>query len=535
MVRGRRDGRVEACQLTAQAGPLAPPERDPSIAQVRGQVAVEEREQRLSREGVRVAAGFAERQPQPVARQRAAGPDRQLDMEVIEAAAIHAAPVRPLEPQRTVAAGPRKCRVFRAAAAGLLAAGLGCADLGSVAVPPEALAPLSARVERARGAPFEGPVRARRLESRRVADELARELDQTLEPGDLAADAALGVALGFLPPGTDLRDVLLSFGSSAIAGFYAVSSGTLFLVRGAAPAGGGGTETVLVHELAHAWQHQTGAAMSGAFEIRENDDLVFALGALLEGDALWTEFEDARLEHGLPLPEPAEFAKRFRAELGLSDTLGDIPRYIRESTVEQYPLGYALVHALWEAGGLAALAAAQDDPPLSSEELLHPERYLTRERRPIAWFPERPWAFAPLGCEVRTSSSFGEFGVRILLEDAGLPAADARAAAEGWDGDRAWLAGCPDGAAVAWLLQMDDPEEAAELEAAWRAIPFPGHVPGRGAARIDRRGTRVLVSVGTPPPTRSALLEATEARRVGRLREALEAMSTEHQPEGTPP
>jgi hypothetical protein len=164
---------------------------------------------------------------------------------------------------------------------------------------------------------------------------------------------------------------------------------------------------------------------------------------------------------------------------------------------------------------VAALTTALSDPPLSSEELLHRERYLVPAlRRPLAWFPESTEGFAPeAGCEAVASTSFGELGLGVWLVERGTPETEAEAAAEGWDGDRTWLLDCPRGPALAWLVQLDHEADARELEAAAARSDWAVGPRLVAPARIERLGLRVLISSGLEEAGRLYLLERLEARR----------------------
>jgi hypothetical protein len=387
-------------------------------------------------------------------------------------------------------------------------------------VPEAQLAALSRRVEAARELRFRAPVAAESIAPAAVPELLAAEFDLASPPEQLRREQALGAALGLLPADADLRSVLLGWQAHAVAGFYSPSSGRLFVVEGAAGAGGGAESGVLVHELAHALQHQHTRLLDARTGLRENDDVIFALGAFLEGDALWTELRDEAGTTGFPQASGRDFAKRFAVDAPEGE---GVPRLLRDSFLRQYPLGYALAAELVERGGVAALTAALSDPPLSSEELLHRERYLSRaQRRPLAWLPEAVDGFSPEpGCQLVATTSFGELGVGIWLAEHGASPSESDAAADGWDGDRAWLLGCPAGDAVAWLIQTDEPREASELEAA--AVRAASRTGARGPLVIERRGVRVLLSAGLPPLGRAYLLETLEARRY----ESLDALLRE--------
>jgi hypothetical protein len=380
------------------------------------------------------------------------------------------------------------------------------------AVPSERLAALGRRVEAAHELRFLAPVVAESVTPEGVPALLAAELDRSTPPEQLRREEALAKALGLLPSDADLRALLLTWQAQAVAGFYSPADRRLFVVEGVGGAGGSEESGVLVHELGHALQDQHTRLLDARIGIRANDDLIFALGAFLEGDALWTELRDEAGATGFPQASGPDFAARFAVDAPAGFA---VPRIVRESFLRQYPLGYGLAAELVERGGVAALTAALTDPPLSSEELLHRERYLTpSQRRPLAWIPESTSQIAPEAeCEAVASTSFGELGLGVWLVERGLSEPEAEEAADGWDGDRAWLLDCPRGAVVAWLVQLDGARDARELEAAAvRSDRAAGARPA-APARIERLGNRVLISSGLEAAGRQYLLERLEEQR----------------------
>jgi hypothetical protein len=458
-----------------------------------------------------VEAGGVHRLPERVARHPTVERDRELRDQTIEAAASHV--VFPLGGWRARAGSDGERSISRPRRVGWLLAlaglapALACSGPGErTPVPSERLAVLAGRVEVARELRFRAPVEAESVTHDGVPALLEAELDRATPPDQLRREEALAKALGLLPPRADLRTILLAWQAQAVAGFYSPASARLYVVEGAAAAGGGEESGVLVHELAHALQDQHTRLLAARVGLQANDDLQFALGAFLEGDALWTELRDEALNKGFPQSTGDDFAARFAVD---APDGADVPRILRESFLQQYPLGYGLAHELVARGGVAALTAALADPPLSSEELLHRERYLVPSaRRALAWFPEPAERFAPeSGCELLASTSYGELGLGVWLREAGSADAEAARAADGWDGDRAWLLDCERGPVVAWLLQFDTPEDAFELEALAVRADWAARAEPVGPFVIERSEARVLLSSGLEAEGRRELLE----------------------------
>jgi hypothetical protein len=143
-----------------------------------------------------------------------------------------------------------------------------------------------------------------------------------------------------------------------------------------------------------------------------------------------------------------------------------------------YTEGRAFTEALLQAGGWAAVDRAYTDPPRSTEQVLHPERYLGQRDAP-AWVtvPDIQAALGPTWT-LLTRDTLGEFVLRLYMEEA-LHPATAASAADGWDGDVLAVWEQPGGRRVlVWRTLWDDAAQAEEFEQALRATITQRYVPG---------------------------------------------------------
>jgi hypothetical protein len=234
----------------------------------------------------------------------------------------------------------------------------------------------------------------------------------------------------------DLLDIYTSSGGN-IAGLYYYVLDKLALVSSGgeiAPE----DELTLAHEYVHSFQ-------DGLWNIEELDKLIekdadenssseFAttIRCLIEGDATFSEVAYAEEVYGsdwvaevygdveeAPEPEPDE----------------ELPIALQRYFSFNYTACPVFVAAIYAWGGWEAVDDLYDDPPRSTEAILHPDRYLTdRDIGSIVPLAELHEELD--GWERLSLLPFGEFDVLVylatILEDEKV----AMAASTGWDGGR---------------------------------------------------------------------------------------------------
>ena len=245
------------------------------------------------------------------------------------------------------------------------------------------------------------------------------------QPGGLGlgADDATGAIIGLLEPGEQLESAYESTGDLAAAA-YDPKTKRLYIVSDAVVANRALVEFVLAHELDHALEDQAFGIGGGS---RLNDDEALARQALTEGSAteLMTEFGQRYLD-------PFEL---LAASQTIDEGTGDVPQAYVDQLTWSYLGGMRFVADLRALGGGWKLVdyALGSRPPASTEQVLHPRKYVRDERPgPLridgAPLRERGWRLAD-------ANVFGELATSYLLRVGAEPALAAGAAA-GWDGDR---------------------------------------------------------------------------------------------------
>jgi hypothetical protein len=300
----------------------------------------------------------------------------------------------------------------------------------------------------------------------RVVEQLGRDP----APQRLAASAKLFTALGLLDRGADLRGLVLQFRGNLVLGQYDPETKQLYVVTGASNLGPLERVTA-AHEYTHALQDQYFDLQRLRPRNAPNADRSLAVAALVEADASYVGERYANL-----VLSPAEREERRRQvrELYREVDLDRIPLVVREQSYFPYTEGVRFLRQVLgdqamrgEGEGYGpAVDRLFADPPQSTAQILHPERYLRRQG-PVAVPLGEP--AAALGEDWRESRRgvLGELDHRLILQQYVESAVAARAA-EGWAGNGYALFETDRGeAAVLLRTRWDSAAEAAEWQDAY--------------------------------------------------------------------
>jgi hypothetical protein len=286
------------------------------------------------------------------------------------------------------------------------------------------------------------------------------DFDRSYPPARRHADETMLAMLGLVPPGTSLRDVAASLYAEGVAGYYDPRTKQLRTVTGPATGTRVLAETVLAHELDHALEDQHFGLLGAADRLDADSDAALAHLALVEGTATTLMQQYMRRYFTTEEALVGSLAGAF------SDT-GSMPAFLETQTLFPYTGGMQFAQALLDRGGGSwALVdtAERFRPPASTEQVLHPDRYIQADQ-PL---PVRVGAGRALraGWTRAAAGTWGELQTREMLAAAGGGGADAAAA--GWGGDRweLWRSGV--GASVLvmrwrWDTARDETEFTGEL------------------------------------------------------------------------
>lgn len=375
-------------------------------------------------------------------------------------------------PRATLAAG----------AALALALALGACNALRAPLPGLSLSRAKAETEELRGLRFRSGgvkswvglaprLRLRWIDQSEVGDLSRREVAAKLPPGFAEAYRDAYAALGVFPRDLDLLAALMALHEDQLVGVYSPRDRTLYVVRDAPKHMEGDVETILVHELVHALQHDHYERLMRLVEdLAGNDDLLTGVATAIEGDASYTMT-------GVSLGPDADLrgaAARDAKRSWLDDiahpsgVLAEVPLLLRESLLFPYAYGVVIAARAYSAHGNAGLDALLASPPLSSTRVLYPG-----DRDPVEFIrlPEAALAAAldARGCRLGQSNVAGAVTLDVMFRDH-ADGARIGSLAQSWSGDRFLHVACARGPELLWLTLWDDAGAAERFAERYRAI-----------------------------------------------------------------
>ena len=343
-----------------------------------------------------------------------------------------------------------------------------------------------------------------------------KEIADVLGTDDLKAMSRLAVAGGMLPEGTDLASLAVSFTAATAGATYSPLDKQVLLVS--EDPKGFRDEGLLAHEFVHALQDQHFGLLKMITARPFSFDREEATFATVEGDAVSVE---RRVEQGEAWSrktlddiarEEDERYSTYRKGVGAL-----FPPLLTETFIFRYRDGLRFVEAMRRAKPPVSVDDVFRRPPISSEQVLHPEKYLANEQPREVVLDDQ--SFADEGWRLTATTPLGEVGVRGLLL-AGVPAEEARRAAAGWGGDRTYLFEREGRAPLfVWKTVWDTGRDAQEFFRAYNAL-LAGRASAASSttegdvARAWREGavlTRVRVEGDTVTIVRGAEADAASA------------------------
>ena len=349
-------------------------------------------------------------------------------------------------------------------------------------------------ISRSRGLEFLREVRPQLVTRRQIADRLVSNIDAE-DQEDLASLQELYWVLGLLHPSQELYPLFLELLKEQVVGLFDLREEDLLVLAESLPLDFTGNLT-LAHELVHALQTQHFEALSLVEDAKASLDRGLAMRGLLEGDATFSSGMYSISSLGVQ-----ELLKLLAdAESTASPVFDTAPPVLKKTLTFPYNAGYDFIAALWETGSSwTAVNAAYSRPPFSTEQVLHPAKYLAGEVPRQVSLPPLPASFGGSWSVVK-EDVMGEFLLRTYLESE-LDDSTAGRAAAGWGGDRFQVLRSDSGErAFVYMAVWDTSEDAREFFDEYRGFTdasqeWAARDAGEGRMQWQSSGRWVLLEL----------------------------------------
>ena len=323
---------------------------------------------------------------------------------------------------------------------------------GGVAI-PAAIAPqldaIQTAVESIRGYKPGGEVHRQLLPREKLREHFEAEFQRDELLMEIEIEDRLFKLLGMIDGDLDLIEEYKVLFGTQVAGLYQSETDRLFVVEDDDT-----EELSLLEEIAysHEYFHLVQDVRFDLDQLQDdvegNRDAEFALVSLIEGDAtvLGTQY----------LLQNVSGDRLIDSIESLTKTLADIPKapFALQRQLEfPYEEGAEFVERLSDAQLLNTYA----DLPASTEQIIHPKKYLAGEAPILVDLPDLAGRLGE-GWSLFHEDVLGEFTIALWLSS--LDSADADIAAAGWGGDGFALLDGPNGErAFAAIIKWDEPQE----------------------------------------------------------------------------
>jgi hypothetical protein len=302
------------------------------------------------------------------------------------------------------------------------------------------------QVQQLRGLSTKSQVPLRFLDQQGLSQYLVQNFDRDYLPNERESDQKLLSTLGVLNQGDNVVQILLDLLTEQVIGTYSADDKVMYVVGGASSFGPD-EQVTFAHEFTHSLQDQYYDLNKLMPKHTDNDDRSEAIQALVEGDAVLVQ----RLWAQSAL-SPTELSQLGQGSSDSSSKLFQAPNFIREQLLFPYGDGFNFVRQIYQAGGTGAVDEVFRNPPDSTEQILHPDKYRAHEKPVAVSLPDLSGSLGQ-GWRQINQNTLGEMALRLMLEEY-TDANRASRAAAGWGGDR-------------WSLLEKDGRQALVLSTTW--------------------------------------------------------------------
>lgn len=286
---------------------------------------------------------------------------------------------------------------------------------------------------------------------------------------------------GFIPKNFKTWDFLLNLYTSEVAGLYDYKTGQLMLMSEQVKVPGAEQlqqykisvgDVLLIHEMQHGIQDQYFNLKKMLTDVKKHnsDDRESAALALIEGDATLVMMnymlETLGQSFGMDMGSLVDMSqmKDMMTDMPMGGAGGsglqNAPLYFKRTMLFSYMDGMVFVDALKKKGGWNEVNKAFRNPPRSTEQIMHPQRYFMGDEPIMIEWTKLSKTIGDW--KMQAQNTCGEMIIKTMFENL-LPDSDFRSIAEGWGGDRYRIYKSGDKTFLVWFTVWDRQQDARQF------------------------------------------------------------------------
>ena len=311
----------------------------------------------------------------------------------------------------------------------------------------------------------------------KVKEFLEKRIKEASSPEEIRVEELTLKKFGFVPPDFDLAKNTVDLLTEQAAAFYDFHRKRMFITDWTPS---DTRQPALVHELGHALADQNVNLEKFIKQGQKSDDGSLARLAVMEGQASWLMAEYLARKAGQSLSASPILLETMAhtIEAGASEfpVFQSEPLYLRETLVFPYSQGLLFQNAVYARLKQKAFEEVFRKPPVSTQQILHPDAYFSGLQPARPELPQLPDAH---GYKRIAEGTMGELDHAILLEQyAGLE--ESKAVSPHWRGGAYALMErhSPDRVVLLYAVEWDDAASAGRyfrlyrkaLEKKWKHL-----------------------------------------------------------------
>src|ERR1700678_3393614 len=238
--------------------------------------------------------------------------------------------------------------------------------------------------------PIKEPLKKSLRSKQEIRDYLIREEKEDRTDQERYADSKTLQAFGLIPKDFPLDSFMLDVLTDQVAGLYDPKAKE-FYIADWIPVDE--QRTVMSHELTHALEDQSFRIDGWIKAARPNDDAELARDSVSEGSAMAAMVDYEMMDQNVGVRDLPDVTLLIRAsavsEMDKDPNLAKAPIYIRDELLFPYLAGTGFTQQFLKAHtGWKDLHLIFENPPVSTQQILHPDLYLNGTKPQAVTLPD---------------------------------------------------------------------------------------------------------------------------------------------------